>query len=83
MRPSIRLVGCPGCSPEMQGAGITALRIKLQATGRNRIKTPWTRAQSELTEPSPAQASKVGGLRMSPHPLQQHLQERISVWGRG
>ena len=45
--------------------GITALPIKLQATGGNRTKTPGPGAQS-ASEPSPAQGGRLGGLRMSP-----------------
>ncbi|CAD7679143.1 unnamed protein product [Nyctereutes procyonoides] len=36
------------CCPEVQGAGITALHIKLRATGGNRTKTPGPGAQSSL-----------------------------------
>ena len=58
-------VGCPGCSPEMQELGLTALHIKSgpqDETGPRLLD----QGPSQRSEPSPAQGWRLGRLRMSP-----------------
>lgn len=58
--------------------GITALHLKVWATGGSRTKTPALGAQSS-SEPSPAQEWRSGGWRCEAHPLRKHAQERGST----